>query len=64
MPYRAWALDMRRVPEPARAWPDTARPTRDIGTSYPEPEHMTALRPSYGILVHLRRVRAADLLAP
>lgn len=64
VPHRDYALDMRTAPAPARKWLEEARPTRDIGTSYPEPDRMTALASSYDILIHLHRVREAGLLAP
>ncbi|WP_327071236.1 erythromycin esterase family protein [Kitasatospora sp. NBC_01250] len=57
-----WYLDARTAPAAARAWLDTVRPTRHIGTEYPCPLADIALGPSYGVLIHLRRVRAADLL--
>ncbi|ARZ70910.1 erythromycin esterase [Streptomyces albireticuli] len=64
VPHRDYVLDMRTAPAPARKWLEEARPTRNIGTSYPEPDRKTALASSYDILVHLHRVRAAELLAP
>ncbi|MCD9143477.1 erythromycin esterase family protein [Streptomyces albireticuli] len=64
VPHRDYALDMRTAPAPARKWLEEARLTRNIGTSYPEPERMTALASSYDILIHLHRVREAGLLAP
>ncbi|MEX2980556.1 erythromycin esterase family protein [Streptomyces sp. C36] len=62
VPYRDYVLDMRTAPAAARAWLDVARPTRNIGTAYPEPLYTTALAPSYDILIHLHRVTAARLL--
>ncbi|MET7800734.1 erythromycin esterase family protein [Streptomyces decoyicus] len=60
---RDYAMDLRTVPEVARTWLATARPTRSIGTSYPEPVHPIALARSHDILIHLHRVRPARLLA-
>ncbi|MEU1374226.1 erythromycin esterase family protein [Streptomyces triculaminicus] len=62
VPYRDYVLDMRTAPAAARAWLNVARPTRNIGTAYPEPLYTTALAPSYDILIHLHRVTAAKLL--
>ncbi|MGW1074596.1 erythromycin esterase family protein [Streptomyces sp. NPDC002537] len=64
VPHRNYVLDMRTAPAAARAWLDVARPTRNIGTDYPTPEYLTALGRAYDILIHLHRIRAADLLAP
>ncbi|WP_229322958.1 erythromycin esterase family protein, partial [Streptomyces sp. UNOC14_S4] len=64
VPYRDYVLDMRTAPAAARAWLDVARPTRDIGTDYPTPDYRTALGRGYDVLIHLHRVRAADLLTP
>ncbi len=55
-------LDTRDAPAAARAWLDTARPTRQIGTAYPCPLEDLAIRRSFDVLVHLHRVRAADML--
>ncbi|MBZ6474284.1 erythromycin esterase family protein [Streptomyces griseocarneus] len=62
VPYRDYVLDMRTAPAAARAWLNVARPTRNIGTAYPEPLYRTALAPSYDVLIHLHRVTAARLL--
>ncbi|MFI1180485.1 erythromycin esterase family protein [Streptomyces sp. NPDC020799] len=64
VPYHAYALDMRTAPAAVRKWLAVARPTRNIGTDYPTPDYMTALGAGYDILVHLHRIRAADLLPP
>ncbi|MCX4751319.1 erythromycin esterase family protein [Kitasatospora sp. NBC_01287] len=58
---RDYFLDTRSAPAVARAWLDTARPTRQIGTQYPCPPEDVAIGPSYDVLVHLQRVREADL---
>ncbi|MFI1800479.1 erythromycin esterase family protein [Streptomyces sp. NPDC020379] len=64
VPYRNYVLDMRTAPAAARKWLAVARPTRNIGTDYPTPDYSTALGEGYDILVHLHRIRAADLLPP
>ncbi|MBT2400154.1 erythromycin esterase family protein [Streptomyces sp. ISL-100] len=60
---RDFAMDLRTVAKAARAWLVTARPTRSIGTSYPEPVQRIAPARSHDILIHLHRVRPARLLA-
>jgi erythromycin esterase len=55
-------LDLRAAPAAARAWLDVARPTRHIGTAYPCPLDNVAIGQSYDLLVHLHRVREADML--
>ncbi|MEV6671594.1 erythromycin esterase family protein [Streptomyces sp. NPDC051162] len=62
VPYRDYVLDMRTAPAAARKWLAVARPTRNIGTDYPTPDYLTALGKGYDILIHLHRIRAADLL--
>ncbi|WP_280721653.1 erythromycin esterase family protein [Kitasatospora sp. MAA4] len=57
-----YVLDTRNAPAAARAWLDTARPTRQIGTEYPCPLDTLAIGRSYDVLIHLHRVREADLL--
>ncbi|MCX5358969.1 erythromycin esterase family protein [Streptomyces sp. NBC_00124] len=59
--HRDYVLDMRSVGSPARAWLLGARPTRSIGTAYPDGPDDTALARSYDVLVHLHRVVAARL---
>ena len=54
-------LDLRTAP--GRTWLDEARPTRAIGTSWPEDPKAVNLARSFDILIHLHRVTAADLLA-
>ncbi|MEK8170214.1 erythromycin esterase family protein [Streptomyces sp. M19] len=49
-------------PAAARDWLDAPRRTRQIGTAYPEPEYPVALARSHDVVIHLRRVRAAELL--
>ncbi|WP_328726446.1 erythromycin esterase family protein [Streptomyces sp. NBC_00259] len=60
---RDFAMDLRTVPKAARAWLAADRPTRSIGTSYPEPVHRIAQARSHDILIHLHRVSPARLLA-
>ncbi|MBH1936018.1 erythromycin esterase family protein [Streptomyces sp. AV19] len=55
-------LDLRDAPPAARAWLNTSRPTRTIGTEYPVPLTDIRLTHSYGALIHLHRIRAADKL--
>ncbi|WP_326613687.1 erythromycin esterase family protein [Streptomyces scopuliridis] len=59
--HRDYFLDIRTAPAVARNWLDTARPTRSIGTAYPEPERAVPLARSHDILFHLHRVGAAEL---
>ncbi|MDX3370744.1 hypothetical protein PV387_32855 [Streptomyces sp. ME02-6987-2C] len=46
---------------PARAWLDTARPTRSYGLYWSDQDQETALGRSYDIVIHLHRVEAARL---
>ncbi|MFC9684512.1 erythromycin esterase family protein [Streptomyces sp. NPDC056948] len=59
-----YVLDLRTAPGPARPWLGTARPTRSVGTAYPEErnEFDIALGRCFDVLIHLKRVRAVDLL--
>lgn len=59
--YRDYVLDLRTAPPGADAWLRQARPTRSIGTAYPDGPHDMALARSYDVLVHLHRVEAATL---
>ncbi|QOV40541.1 erythromycin esterase family protein [Streptomyces ferrugineus] len=59
--HRDYLLDMRRVGAPADDWLRRARPTRGIGTAYPDGPHDIALARSYDVLIHLHRVEAARL---
>ncbi|RAY11174.1 erythromycin esterase family protein [Actinomadura craniellae] len=61
--FQDFLLDLRTAPLAARAWLGGARPTRVIGTAYPEPEYQVSLGRSHDVLIHLHRVRAASLLA-
>ncbi|GAA2797849.1 erythromycin esterase family protein [Crossiella cryophila] len=58
--HRDFYLDLRTAPPSARAWLDTARPTRDIGTGFPVEPSDLALRRAYDVLIHLHQVRAAE----
>ncbi|MGN9762401.1 erythromycin esterase family protein [Streptomyces sp. SD31] len=59
--HRDYVLDLRTAAAPARDWLRRARPTRGIGTSYPDGPHDIALARSYDVLIHLHRVEAARL---
>ncbi|GHF59479.1 hypothetical protein GCM10010218_46260 [Streptomyces mashuensis] len=56
-----YVVDLRTVPEPARSWAGTARPSREFGTAYPDPPRKVALADATDILVHRHRVTAARL---
>ncbi|MFH8445323.1 erythromycin esterase family protein [Streptomyces sp. NPDC018026] len=59
--HRDFALDLRTAPSEARAWLDTARPTRSYGLYWSDQDPETALGRSYDIVIHLHRVEAARL---
>jgi erythromycin esterase len=59
--YRDYAVDLRTVGEPARTWLSAARPTRSIGTDYPDTMPDVALATTHDVLIHLHRVQAARL---
>ncbi|MET7733635.1 erythromycin esterase family protein [Streptomyces sp. NPDC005402] len=59
--YRDYALDLRTVGSPARAWLRERRPTYRIGTAYPDGPHDVALARTHDVLIHLHRVEAARL---
>ncbi|GAU66910.1 thiazole biosynthesis protein [Streptomyces sp. NBRC 110611] len=59
--YRDYAVDLRAVGAPARGWLAAARPTRSIGTDYPDGPYTVALGRSHDVLIHLHRVEAASL---
>ncbi|WP_432000831.1 erythromycin esterase family protein [Streptomyces sioyaensis] len=59
--YRNYAVDLRTVGSPARAWLAAARPTRSVGTAYPAGPYDIALGRSYDILIHLHHIAAARL---
>ncbi|QHC18445.1 erythromycin esterase family protein [Streptomyces sp. GF20] len=56
-------LDLRTAPTPTRTWLSTPRPTRNIGTAYPEPPQKVAPAHSHDVVMHLHRVTGAGLLA-
>ncbi|MGF6882973.1 erythromycin esterase-like protein [Nocardia sp. GAS34] len=62
--YQDYYLDIRNAPAAARAWLDTVRPTREIGTQYPVDPENIALARSFDVLVHLHEVREADKCRP
>ena len=57
--YDDYFLDMRNAPATARKWLGESRPTRSIGTAYPDGPYKIRLAPSHDILIHLHRVTAA-----
>ncbi|WKX06627.1 erythromycin esterase family protein [Streptomyces sp. NL15-2K] len=59
--HRDYILDLRSAGSPAREWLHRARPTRGIGTAYPDGPHDIALARSHDVLIHLHRVEAARL---
>jgi erythromycin esterase len=59
--HRDYVLDLRTTGAPARVWLRQARPTRSIGTAYPDGPYAIALARSYDVLIHLHRVEAARL---
>ncbi|MFF8033117.1 MULTISPECIES: erythromycin esterase family protein [unclassified Streptomyces] len=60
---RDYYIDLRAVPGPARDWLMAKRPTRSIGNAWPEHPYQISLGRHFDVLVHLRRVTAADLLS-
>ncbi|WP_131735780.1 erythromycin esterase family protein [Actinomadura roseirufa] len=60
--YRDYVLDMRTAPALLRDWLSRVRPTRDIGTDYPDEPRPIVLGASHDVLIHLHRIRAATLL--
>jgi erythromycin esterase len=61
--YRDFYLDLRTAPAAARTWLGRARPTYDAGSTFtPDPPPTLSLGRAYDILIHLHRVRAADML--
>ncbi|MCA1217781.1 erythromycin esterase family protein [Streptomyces sp. 8L] len=61
--HRDYLIDLRATAAPARTWLDRARPTRSIGTAYPEPAERIAPARSYDLLIHLHHITPAHLLA-
>ncbi|MEU0104004.1 erythromycin esterase family protein [Streptomyces sp. NPDC006251] len=63
--YDRFVMDLRTAPGPARRWLAEARPTRSVGTAYPEERNWfdIALGRCFDVLIHQDRVRAVDLLS-
>ncbi|RSN56093.1 erythromycin esterase [Amycolatopsis sp. WAC 04182] len=59
--FEDFYLDVRTAPPSARAWLDTARPTRTIGTQFPVDPATVSLGRSYDVVIHLHDVRQAEL---
>jgi erythromycin esterase len=59
--YRDYFVDLRTLGSPAREWLDVRRPTRFVGTDYPDLTLEMPLGRSFDILIHLHRVEAARL---
>jgi erythromycin esterase len=59
--YDDYVVDLRSVGSPAREWLEQARPTRSIGTDYPDGPHDIALARTHDVLIHLHRVEVARL---
>ncbi|MEU7660954.1 erythromycin esterase family protein [Streptomyces lincolnensis] len=59
--HRDHVLDLRTAGPPARDWLRQARPTRSIGTAYPELPDDIALARSHDVLIHLHSIGAARL---
>ncbi|MER6160103.1 erythromycin esterase family protein [Streptomyces sp. NPDC001868] len=60
--YEDYVVDLRTVREPARTWLTRVRPTRSIGTVYPDREYDIALARNHDILIHLHDIDAARML--
>ncbi|MBG0850737.1 erythromycin esterase family protein [Streptomyces spinoverrucosus] len=60
--YRDYVVDLRSVGAPAHDWLRRARPTRTVGTAYPDGPYDIALGRNHDVLIHLHRVEAARLL--
>ncbi|MGP4007419.1 erythromycin esterase family protein [Streptomyces sp. 4N124] len=59
--HRDYVVDLRSVGSPAREWLAKARPTRTIGTAYPDGPNDIALSRSHDVLIHLQEVEASIL---
>ncbi|CAM5544036.1 Erythromycin esterase family protein OS=Streptomyces alboniger OX=132473 GN=CP975_32310 PE=4 SV=1 [Streptomyces alboniger] len=57
-------LDTRTAPAAARRWLGEPRPTRSIGTAYPDGPYKIALGRSHDVLIHLHEVTAAHRQKP
>ncbi|WP_433336614.1 erythromycin esterase family protein [Spirillospora sp. CA-294931] len=60
--HRDYLLDMRTAPPVLRDWLARTRPTRDIGSDYPDELRPVALGTFYDVLIHLHRISPASLL--
>ncbi|EPH42519.1 erythromycin esterase family protein [Streptomyces aurantiacus] len=57
--YDDYYVDARNAPAAARKWLDKARPTRSIGTAYPDGPYPIRLGATHDILIHLHKTTAA-----
>ncbi|WJV49780.1 erythromycin esterase family protein [Streptomyces flavofungini] len=57
--YDDYYVDMRTAPAAARKWLDKPRPTRSIGTAYPDGPYEIRLGANHDVLIHLHRTTAA-----
>lgn len=57
--YDDYYVDTRTAPAAARKWLDKARPTRSIGTAYPDGPHRIRLGATHDVLIHLHETTAA-----
>lgn len=60
--HRDWYLDLRSAPPAVRAWLDSPRPKRDIGTDFPPPGDQVNLLRSADLVVHLHEIRPSPRL--
>ncbi|MEU5224860.1 erythromycin esterase family protein [Streptomyces toyocaensis] len=58
-----WYLDLRTAPAAVRAWLDTSRPKREIGTDFPPPGDRVGLLRSADVVVHLHEIHPSGRLA-
>ncbi|WP_405547165.1 erythromycin esterase family protein [Streptomyces phaeochromogenes] len=58
-----YILDMRTVPNSARAWLDKSRVTWNIGAGWPDPlTYKIALGQAHDVLIHLNEIEATEYL--
>ncbi|MFH8992108.1 erythromycin esterase family protein [Streptomyces sp. NPDC017940] len=57
--YDNYYVDTRTAPAAARKWLGKKRPTRSIGTAYPDGPHGIRLGATHDILIHLHKTTAA-----
>lgn len=60
--HRDWFLDLRTAPPAARAWLDTPRPKREIGTHWPRDPYRVNLVRSADAVVYVHEIRPSRLL--